>query len=162
MSVLQKKITFFIGIMCLGIFSTHAQNFSSKFDPNFPVFGFDLLGYSSKPTAKALFQSNNFINQSDDEGLRAVVEKSSTDRGIFSVQILLSKGKTRVMRIQVSVQSDDFTEQNHLTYLNFVNLSNGQSQEVRYNGSQNSLGRVLGAFSQFIDLLYDKSKLFSK
>ncbi|MHB9291757.1 hypothetical protein Holit_00840 [Hollandina sp. SP2] len=66
------------------------------------------------------------------------------------------------MRIQVSVQSDDFTEQNYLTYLNVVNLSNGQSQEVRYNGSQNSLGQVLGAFSQFIDLLYDKSKLFPK
>jgi hypothetical protein len=47
-----------------------------------------------------------------------------------------------------------------LTYLGVVIFSDGQSKEVEYNGTQKSLGQVLGAFSQFINSFYDKSKLF--
>jgi hypothetical protein len=158
------SMTGIIGILMLvlGTTSLTAQNFSGKFNENFPVFGFNLLGYPKAPTARALVQADNFINVTTENGVRkAVCESSSTNnKGVFTATILLTSDGNRILRLRFSLQSDEFTEQNYLTYLNAVMLQSGKSQETRYRGTESSLGQVLGGFSQFIELIYDTDKLF--
>jgi hypothetical protein len=147
----------FIIMLLFGTFTVDAQTFSNNFNENYQVFG---LGYAEKPTAKALFLDSNLITRSV-FGIRAMWENKSTTNGVFTATMLLTRGSTRYARLTVSVRSDDFTKQNYLTYFGSVFFSNGKSMEYEYDGTQGSLKKILEAFSHFIDLFYDKSKLFS-
>jgi hypothetical protein len=141
-------------MLLFGTFAVNAQTVSNNFNENYQVFG-----YPEKPTAKALFLDNNLITRSI-FGIKALWENKSTTNGVFTATMLLTRGSTRYARLAVSVRSDDFTEQNYLTYLGSVFFSNDKSMEYKYDGTQESLRQVVDAFSQFTNLFYDKTKLF--
>jgi hypothetical protein len=155
----MKKTSIFMVmfIVLFGTFTVNAQSFSNNFNENYQVFG---LGYAENPTARALFLEDNLTTRSV-VGIRASWEDKSTDNGVFTATMLLTRGSTRYGRLTVSVRSDDLTKQNYLTYFGSVFFSNGRSMEYAYDGTQESLKKILEAFSQFTKLFYDKAKLFS-
>jgi hypothetical protein len=158
--VKMKKTGAFMGMFTImllfGTFTVNSQTFSNNFNENYRVFG---LGYSEEPAAKALFLADNLTTRSV-FGIKAAWENNSTINGVFTATMLLTRGSTRYARLTVSVRSDDFKRQNYLTYFGSVFFSNGKSMEYAYDGTQESLKKVLDAFSRFTKLFYDKSKLF--
>jgi hypothetical protein len=159
----MKKTGVFMGMFIImllfGTFTVNGQTFSNNFNENYQVFGFDSSGHPEKPTAKVLFLDNNLITRSV-FGVKALWENKSTTNGVFTATMLLTRGSARYARLTISVRSDDFTEQNYLTYLGSVFFSNSKSMEYKYDGTQESLRQVIDAFSHFTNLFYDKSKLF--
>jgi hypothetical protein len=146
----------FISMLLFGAFTVTAQTFSNNFNENYQVFG---LGYSENPTAKALFLDDNLSTRSV-FGIKALWENKSTTNGVFTATMLVTRASKSYARLTVFVRSDDFTEQNYLTYFGSVFFSNGKSMEYAYDGTQESLRQISDAFSHFINLFYDKSKLF--
>jgi hypothetical protein len=145
----------FIIVLVCGIVSAQAQTFSNTFNENYQVFDFDSLGHSENPSAKALFLDDNLSTRSV-FGIKATWENKATTNGVFTAAMLLTRGGKRYARLTVSVQSDEVTEQNYLTYLGVVVLSNGKSMGYTYDGTQESLRQIADAFSHFMNLFYDK------
>jgi hypothetical protein len=156
----MKKMDIFLGMFIIMLlfrtFTVNAQTFSNNFNENYPIYGF---GYPENPTAKALFLGNN-LNTRGVFGVKAILENKSITNGVFTATFLLTRGSARYARLTVFVRSDDFTEQNYLTYLGAVFFSTGRSRENEYDGTQKSQKQILDAFSHLIDFFYDKSKLF--
>lgn len=143
--------------------SLTAQDFTKPFQPEYPIFGFEYLGYSSIPTAQDLLLPENLLDVTNDNGHgQATFEDLSIDNGVCSVTLLFEANEKKLIRLQFKMQSDSFAEKNYLTYLKMANLSNGNTQEIYYYGTQESLGEVLGGFSQLVNIFYDKNKLFAQ
>ena len=161
---MTKKFYLLIVLIVFSIININAQEFSKNFNADYPLFGFNLLGYPSSPSASAFIDETNLMSVSNEnENIQVSIENKSSQKGIFSITLLMVVDKQKIAKMQFSMQSDDFSEKNYLTSLKFIDLSSGESLLMEYDGySQRSLGKVLGGFSQLLELFYNTDKLFLK
>ncbi len=161
---MTKKFYLLVVLIVFSVININAQEFSKNFNVDYPLFGFNLLGYPTSPSASAFVDETNLMSVSNENGnIQVSIENKSSKNGIFSITLLLVVNKQKIAKMQFSMQSDDFSEQNYLTSLRVIDLSSGQSQLSEYDGySQRSLGEVLGGFSSLMEMFYNMDKLFSK
>jgi hypothetical protein len=123
-----------------------------------------MVGFSKSSTVRTLFDSNAYFVTSF-QGIPAVVTLESTNgvQGRFTAQLLLTlkvpeKGDMKVMRMQITFESDGMSEMSYVRYIKLVNMMSGEADEQRSNGTQNSDGNIMGFFIGTMEMFWDISK----
>lgn len=161
---MKTRGLFFCFICILLLSSINAQDFSDKFNKDYPLFGYKIFGFKTAPKVSKFANIDYFNSVTNENGkIETVLEDESIKKGIKSLTLLISINDTKVCRMLISFQSDEFSEQNYLTYLKYIDFINAQSQEIKYDGyTQESLGEIMGFFSAMMDVFYIKDKLLNQ
>jgi hypothetical protein len=135
-----------------------------NYPADYPLAYASMVGFSKSPTIRSLFGPNaHFITSF--QGIPAIVTLESTNgtKGKFTVQLLLTvkvpeKGDMKVVRLQVTFESDAMSEMSYIRYVKMVNMINGQASEQISYGDQMSDGNIMGFFLGTMELFWDVSK----
>jgi uncharacterized protein YxeA len=150
-----------IGIMLVyETVTVNAQHFSKNFNMDYPVYGFDLMGYSKSPTVRELTLPDNFIS---DGNRRVTCEEAgfNKDGDEYTIKLLLNNGLTRTARLEVKFKSDTVTGRNFVTALSFRDLSTGRTERISYSDREQRLEQLITRFVEFMDMFYTKDKLLT-
>ncbi|MDR2709256.1 MAG: hypothetical protein LBC07_04715 [Elusimicrobiota bacterium] len=129
-------------LLCLSLFG--GISYSSASLPDFlsiTVVGLEM-------PARDLFDERNF-----NAGVK--LEASAMRNGIFTGVLSLTNNDGRkIARLTISV-SQGYDGLNYIREISFTNLISGEKDATRYDGSQYSLGRILGYFIVVGTLFYN-------
>jgi hypothetical protein len=124
------------------------------------------VGYSKGLTIRDLFgQDTPFLTMYKGKTPTVVTLESAkgTDKE-FTAQLLLTwdvpgKGVIKVVRLLVKFDADSMAEKSYVSYLKFVNLSNGQATEDQSSGDEYSKGKIFGTFVGYMAMFWDEAAL---
>jgi hypothetical protein len=156
---------FMIMFVSTGVFAQASgrANFGN-YPADYPLAYATMVGFSRSPTVRTLFGPNAYFATSFQD-IPAVVALESTNgtQEKFTAQLLLTlkvpeTGDTKLMRMQITFESDNMSEMSYIRHIKMVNMMNGQPAELRSNGTQNSDGEVMGFFIGTMKMFWDFSK----
>jgi hypothetical protein len=153
--------TAFIGILLVFVSTgVMADIFSRTFNPNYPVYGFNQIGFNKSPIAVALTQQANFATGGD---IVVLLDKAETDHknGKFKIELILRRGLARVAKLELVLQSDTVTQLNYITRLDFYDFSTTprRSVEIDWNGREARLDEIIKQFGQVLSRFYNPDAL---
>jgi hypothetical protein len=136
----------------------------ANYPADYPLAYATMVGLSKSPSVRTLFGPNAYFVTSF-QGIPAVVtlESSNGTQGRFTAQLLLTlkvpeKGDMRVMRMQITFESDSMSEMSYVRYIKMVNMMSGEASEQRSNGTQMSDANIMGFFIGTMEMFWDVSK----
>jgi hypothetical protein len=136
----------------------------ANYPADYPLAYVTMLGLSESPSVMTLFGPNAYFVTSF-QGVPAVVtlESSNGTQGRFTAQLLLTlkvpdKGDKKIMRMQITFESNSMSEMSYVRYIKMVNMMNGQVSEKSSNGTQNSDANIMGFFIGVMEMFWDVSK----
>jgi hypothetical protein len=160
MKNLYVKMAFTGVLLVLVSTGVTADVFSRTFNPNYPVYGFNQIGFNKSPAANALTQTANFATGGDTVVL---LDKAETDlkNGKFKIELILRRGLTRVAKLELVLQSDTVTQLNYITRLDFYDFSTTprRSVEIDWNGREARLDDIIRQFGQILSRFYNPNAL---
>jgi hypothetical protein len=137
-----------------------ADIFSRTFNPDYPVYGFNLIGFSKSPTANALTQTTNFATGGD---IVVLLDKAEVDHknGKFKMELMLRKGLSKMAALELVLQSDTVTKHNYITRLDFYDFSATlrRSVEMDWNGREARLDDIVRQFGRILSRFYNPDAL---
>jgi hypothetical protein len=156
---------FMILFVSVGVFAqTSGRANFGNYPADYPLAYATMVGFSKSPTVRSLFGPNAYFITSF-QGIPAVVTLESTNgtQGRFTAQVLLTlkvpeRGDMKVMRMQITFESDGMSEMSYIRYIKIVNMMSGEASEQRSNGTQNSDGNIMGFFLGSMEMFWDVSK----
>jgi hypothetical protein len=152
----------FIGIMLVFVaMGVTADIFSRAFNPDYPIHGFNLIGYQKSPTAGALTQAANFAIAQDTVVL--LEETKMEKNGKFKIKLILRSGLTRIASLELVIQSDTVTQSNYITRLDFHDFSrtHRRNVEIDWNGRETRLNDIMKQFGELLNRFYNAAALMS-
>ncbi len=157
-----KKIL--IGIIFILNMSVYAQFSSIEFSPNFKedykLYGLDKMGLSSDIKVDALVSPENLLNISNENGeYKVIIEENKVSEGKKSITLLAIHNNEKTLRLNLIIESEDFSERNYITRIKFINLLNSKRMDLHYNNITES---VLTVFPIAAKSFYDMNKLKAK
>jgi hypothetical protein len=139
--------------------SAGADIFSKIFNPDYPVYGFQQLGYSNPVTIEDLTAEVNFVKG---EGAAVVRQDARVEKNgkTFVIKLLLRRGLTRVAGLEIKLQSDPLTKLNYITRLEHHDFTAffGET-EIDWNGSQARLEEIMRKYGEVFAQFYDTGLL---
>jgi hypothetical protein len=149
------------GLLVFVTLGAAADVFSRTFNTEYPIYGFNLIGYQKSPTAGALAQTANFAAAQDTAVLLdyARVEEN----GKYKIKLTLRKGLTRVASLELVLQSDAVTRLNYITRLDFYDFSTfpRRNVEIDWNGREARLDDIMKQFGGLLNRFYNAAALVS-
>ena len=152
----------FVGVGIFGQTSGRA-NFGN-YPADYPLAYATMAGFSKSPTVRTLFGPDAYFMTSF-QGIPAIVTLESTDgtQGRFTAQLLLTlkvpeRGDMRLMRMQITFESDRMSEMSFVRYMKMANMMTGEAFEERSYGDQMSDGNIMGFFIGIMEMFWDVSK----
>lgn len=157
----NKMILIVISFLFISGF-LYAQQFSTTFNENYVLYGAEFIGFSNI-TMKDLTSQENFMSVSNARGtLEVKLENKTVSKGVCTVTLLQLMNGKKLTRLQLVMRSGNFAEFNYLTQFKFIQYpdsADSKTLELKYNGTEKSLGEVLGGFAELISIYYDVKKL---
>jgi hypothetical protein len=159
---MQNKI---VKAVCIGIMlifvvmGVAADVFSRTFNPDYSIYGFNLIGYQKSPTAGALTQAANFAVTQDTVVLLG--ETKMEKNGKFKIKLILRKGLARIASLELVIQSDTVTRLNYITRIDFHDFSrtHRRNVEIDWNGREARLNDIMNQFGELLNRFYNTSTL---
>jgi hypothetical protein len=156
---------FMILVISTGVFAqTSGRANFGNYPSDYPLAYATMVGFSKSPTVRKLFDPNAYFITSF-QGIPAVVTLESTNgtQGRFTAQLLLTvkvpeKGDMKIMRMQITFESDGMSEMSYVRYIKMVNMMSGEVSEQISDGTQYSDGNVMGFFIGTMPMFWDVSK----
>jgi hypothetical protein len=140
---------------------TAADIFSRTFNPDYPIYGFNLIGYQKSPAVAALTQTANFATARDTVVLldEAKMEKN----GKYKIKLILRRRLTHAASLELVIQSDTVTQLNYITRLDFYDFSTTprRSIEIDWNGREARLDDIIKQFGELMNRFYNAATLVS-
>jgi hypothetical protein len=161
--------------VCVGVFiilfvsadvfaQTSGRANFGNYPADYPLAYATMVGFSKSPTVRTLFGPNAYFLTSF-QGIPAIVALESTNgvQGEFTAQLLLSvkvpeKGDMKVVRMQITFESDDMSEMSYIRYIKMVNMQTGKASEERSYGDERSDAGIIAFFLGSMELFWDVSK----
>ena len=123
---------------------------------NQPIWGLSEVGITEYPMSpKQLFESECLLNQTNENGdlvHTTITKKSAKDRNLSYHLITSVNNKQRM------IGYFGFIEENNkliMNYIKVVFIEESKKIEVQYDGTEYSLGRILGIFKNASQLFID-------
>jgi hypothetical protein len=150
----------FIIILVFGSINLYGQNFSRRFNADYPVYGFDLLGYAKSPTVRDLTLPDNFMNTGNQ---RITVEEMSLnkDGDEYTIKLLLTNGINRRARFEIKLKTDDRAGRNYITAVSLYDFNTRRKEHISYSGREERIAQILTRYIELMDMFYNKQKLLS-
>jgi hypothetical protein len=139
-----------------------ADIFSRTFNADYPVYGFNQIGFRKSPTARALTLEANFATGGDAVVLLDKVEVDDKN-GKYKIELVLRRGLTRMARLELVIQSDTVTRLNYITRLDFYDFSTRprRNVEIDWNGRESRLDDIIKQFGELLNRFYNVNNLVS-
>ena len=156
---------FMILLVSAGVFAQTAgkANFG-KYPVDYPLAYATKVGFSKSPTVMTLFGPHAYFITSF-QGLPAVVALESTNgtQGRFTAQLLLTlkvpeKGDMKVVRMQITFESDGTSEMSYVRYIKITNMQTGKVSEERSYGDERSDAGIIAFFLGTMEMFWDVPK----
>ena len=71
----------------------------------------------------------------------------------------LSIDKNKLINFTIVIEFDDFEEVGTMVYFKARDLTTGESTVVEYNGTEKSLGEIVGGFSSMANYMFNLEKI---
>ncbi|MGI5067046.1 hypothetical protein [Treponema putidum] len=161
----RKRIV--LVVMCFLFVSvlSYAQQFSTIFNENYPIYGFEQMGCTAVITVKDLTTKERFFNGRDHHTngwLETKLESKIISKGICTIILVQTLNGKKVQEAQLVIQTGNYTKFNYLTEFRFIEYPDFNIlEEEKYEGSEESLLRVLDDFSESMHIYYDLTWLES-
>ncbi|MDR0598783.1 MAG: hypothetical protein LBG84_01695 [Treponema sp.] len=135
--------------------------FSRTFNPEYPIYGFNRIGYQKSPTAAALTRRENFVTAPD----TAVIleEAVNAKNGKYKIKLVLRRGLTRTAALDMVLQSDTVTGLNYITRLDFHDFTADPQKnvEIDWNDRESRLDDIIKLFGELMIRFYNPAALTS-
>jgi hypothetical protein len=143
-----------------GISVLNALNFSKTFNINYPIYGFDLLGYTKTPTIRDLTFADNFINTGNQ---RVTVEEAllNEDGDEYAIKLLLTNGINRRARLEIKLKTEDRSGHNYITAVSLYDFNTRRTELISYSGREERIAQILTRYIELMDMFYNKGKILS-
>jgi len=168
---MKKKLVY---VMCLFLFlfvgiNSNAQKSGKVYFGSYPadyeIAYFSIVGYKKAPTIRVLF-GPNVVLASSFQGVPAtvIIESATGNKNKFTGTLLLSAeipdtGELKkIMRLQVTFQSNSLSEKSYVRHVKVANLISGRISEQISNGSEFQDGKVFGFFEGSMKYFWDVTK----
>ena len=142
--------------------SVEADVFSRTFNADYPVYGFNQIGFQKSPTVRALTLEANFTTSGD---VVVLLNKAEVDgkNGKYKIELVLRRGLTRMAKLELVIQSDTITRLNYITRLDFYDFSTTprRSLEIDWNGRESRLDDIIKQFGELLNRFYNRNNLMS-
>jgi hypothetical protein len=153
--------TVFIGMLLVMVATgAIAGIFSTTFNADYPVYGFNQIGYQKSPNATALIQKENFSTGGD---IVVLLNKAETDskNGKFKIELTLRRGLTKVAKLELVLQSDTVTKLNYITRLDYYDFTTtfGGNVTIDWNGREARIDDIIAEFGKLINRFYNSNAL---
>jgi hypothetical protein len=151
-----------VSILSFAFFSLAFTKPNTKF-LDYPIEYSQLSGvFKGKPTPRILFYTpNNLINFTNENGtiLIGKIDKKTQENNNVTYYLSLYMSKKKVMLFQFTLTINDDEECNYMTYSKVKNVETGMIAEFIYDGSAESLGRVIGGFTETANYLFNVAEI---
>jgi len=152
---------FFLIIFILFLIAFNAFGQEEKY-LIYPIQYLNLTGtFEGQPSAKLLFHSGfllNTINESNNS-IICKLEKSDFQKDNVTYLLSLSIDKNKLINFTIVIEFDDFEEVGTMVYFKARDLTTGESTVVEYNGTEKSLGEIVGGFSSMANYMFNLEKI---
>ena len=157
----MKRVFAGLLLSFIAVTGVYAQSFSRIYNRDLPIKYFDL--WNMEPlSAYRLFENDNFNSRETVRGTMTVIcESTSEENGIFTGTLLVSLDEEKWLYISISLQSDTENEYNYITAIKSTDIVKDETETIRYDGTLQSGGEMIGAMVELIHLLYDQGRLFA-
>jgi len=157
----KKCILVALAVLLLPL-SLAAKQFSSTFNEEYAIFGFSpSYGYRySSLYPWQLLDETNFLTPIEGKATpKTILVQKSIEKGTLSFILVMTLKGTKVAKMQVNMQTNEFAEKNYITYVALADLIGGQHQSFQYDGGEESLGECIGSLQSCLKLFYNLEKL---
>jgi hypothetical protein len=145
-------------LMFLAAVAVGAGEFSKTFNADYPVYGFDRLGYEKSPTIHDLTLPENFLDTGN-QYVTCEKARLNKDGDEFTITLLLTTGITRATRMEVKFRTEPRSRRNYPTSVSIYNFSTKKNDHISYSGREERLERILARYIELMDIFYNKEKL---
>lgn len=157
---MNRKITVLVIMYFLLISElSYAQQFSTIFNENYPIYGFEQMGAKAAITVKDLTAKEKLFNGRDHYSngrVETKLDSKTISKGICTIVLVQTLNGKKVEEAQLLIQTGKYTKFNYLTEFRFIEYPDFDIlEEKKYEGSEESLLRVLDDFSESMHLYYD-------